>query len=75
MEAGVFLQGLRSLFERRKKQKTEQDYQQESRELYKTIGQLKVEVDWLKKNAIVKVLSERRSMVKKEHTGMSKQRQ
>ncbi|UWX56777.1 transposase [Chlorobaculum sp. MV4-Y] len=32
-----------------KARKTEQDYQQESEELYKTIGQLKVEVDWLKK--------------------------
>jgi hypothetical protein len=32
-----------------KAQKTEQDYQQESEDLYKTIGQLKVEDDWLKK--------------------------
>jgi transposase-like protein len=38
-----------------KAQKTEQDYQQESEELYKTIGQLKVEVDWLKKNCSRKI--------------------
>ncbi|RTY34134.1 transposase [Chlorobium phaeovibrioides] len=32
-----------------KAQKAEQDSKQETEELYKTIGQLKVEVDWLKK--------------------------
>lgn len=32
-----------------KAQKDQQDHQQEAEQLYKTIGQLKVEVDWLKK--------------------------
>ena len=32
-----------------KAQKTEEDFKQEAELLYKTIGQLKVEVDWLKK--------------------------
>lgn len=35
-----------------KVQKAEQDYQQESEQLYKTIGQLKVEVDFLKKKLL-----------------------
>jgi len=30
--------------------KPDKDSKQETEELYKTIGQLKVEVDWLKKN-------------------------
>ncbi|UWX57114.1 transposase [Chlorobaculum sp. MV4-Y] len=45
-----FLDKASDVFSKGKKaRKTEQDYQQESEELYKTIGQLKVEVDWLKK--------------------------
>ena len=32
-----------------KAQKAEQNHEQEAEQLYKTIGQLKVEVDWLKK--------------------------
>ncbi|MEI7935030.1 MAG: transposase [Chlorobiaceae bacterium] len=32
-----------------KAQKTEEDFTREAEQLYKTIGQLKVEVDWLKK--------------------------
>ena len=35
-----------------KAQKAEQDSKQETEELYKTIGQLKVEVDWLKKKLL-----------------------
>ncbi len=59
-----------------KAQKAEQDSKQETEELYKTIGQLKVEVDWLKKKtSVVKTLSERRSMIEKEHPKISLNRQ
>lgn len=45
-----FLEKASDVFSKSEKtQKAEQDYQQESEQLYKTIGQLKVEVDFLKK--------------------------
>jgi len=45
-----FLEKAPEVFSRADKaQKAEGDYQQESEQLYKTIGQLKVEVDFLKK--------------------------
>lgn len=45
-----FLEKASDVFSKGEKaQKTEEDFKQETEQLYKTIGQLKVEVDWLKK--------------------------
>jgi transposase len=45
-----FLENAADVFSKsEKKQKAEQNFQHESEQLYKTIGQLKVEVDFLKK--------------------------
>jgi len=44
------LEGLTEIFSS-KREKKEKDAEEEKEELYKQIGQLKVEVDWLKKKS------------------------
>jgi putative transposase len=52
------LQGLPSLFSDRP-EKIQQENEQLQEELYKQIGQLKVELDWLKKKSQQLVLSKK----------------
>jgi putative transposase len=67
------LEGLPSVFSTAKK-KTDNNNQKLIDELYKQIGQLKVENDWLKKRLIQSV-SDRKTLIDKNHPDISINRQ
>ena len=56
--------------------KSGKDNQQERiDELYRQVGQMKVENDWLKKKAVVKPLAERKRLIEADHAHLSISRQ
>lgn len=68
MEKGSLGRITRCVFDGKKK--TENDNQKLIDELYKQIGQLKVENDWFKKR-LIQSISDRKGLIDKKHPGIS----